>query len=98
MKPSRPCRALPVERSHTPMPEPVLQDLGPRIDPARRERIELVARVLVGYVAEDPFGPRPLPPLMDRVRNALDACETGRVASDAVGTDGFAESRARHAR
>lgn len=98
MKPSRPCRALPVERSPTPMPEPVLQDLGPRIDPARRERIELIARVLVGYVAEDPFGPLPLPPLMDRVRNALDACETGRVASDAVGTDGFIESRARHAR
>jgi hypothetical protein len=76
MKPSRPCWALPSKRS------PVFGtgdharwDSRPRSDPKRRERIDLIARVLVAYVAEDPFGPRPLPPLLDRVRNALDTFE-----------------------
>lgn len=44
-------------------------------DQERSKRIELIARVLLAYVAEDPFGPRPLPPLLDRVRNALRAAE-----------------------
>lgn len=87
MKPSRPCRALPSKRS------PILKtddharrDPRPCPDPTRRERIDLIARVLVAYVAEDPFGPRPLPPLLDRVRNALGTCDaTGKAGHESPG-------------
>jgi hypothetical protein len=80
MKPLRPCQDLPSKRS------PVLgtgdharRSWRPCPDLRRRSRIDLIARVLVAYVAEDPFGPRPLPPLLDRVRNALGAFEaTGK--------------------
>lgn len=44
-------------------------------DSNRARRLDLAARIVVAYVAEDPFRPRPLAPLLERVRSALHASE-----------------------
>lgn len=81
MKPSRSCAPVPsVRRDGSDGCDPARRLLHPGADPERTRRFELTARIIVAYLAEDPFGPRPLPPLLDRVRNALRASEaTGQV-------------------
>lgn len=76
MRPSHPSSSMPARHLN------ILE----RCDPARRgpytgsdpeqaRRLDVTSRILVAYLTEDPFGPRPLAPLLDRVRTALRGSE-----------------------
>lgn len=81
MKPSRSSRCVPLASSSPFGPGDLARrDPRPLPDPEQIKPIELIVRVLVACVAEDPFGPRLLPPLLESVRNALGAPEHAREA------------------